>query len=227
MSLKAQENASPWTYGAPLFAKSPAKKVVMFAVAILLLFTFSYFAVDGWRRLQVNNFLEKARDSYTEGKLTEAKRVYQRVLVLNPASADANFGLGLIEGTKNPGRAIKFYKKAAALNPSQADYFAFTAYTYHNGFKDYGQAISWIKKAIKIDPKSSSYHATLGLFLLHSKRDDDAIKEYKKAVQLAPDNVVAHKKLAQIYKSNGLDALAANHKSLIKSINKVEEERIF
>lgn len=227
MSLKAQESVSPWSYGTPVFAKSPVKKMLMFVVAILLILTFLYFAVDGWRQLQANNYLEEARHLYTDGKIPEAKRAYQQVLTFRPADADANFGLGLIEVTKNPDRAIKFYKKAIALDASQADYFAFAAYAYHNQLKRNDQAIVWMKKAIKINPNKASYHATLGVFLLHSERVDEAIEEYQKASKLAPDYVIPHKKLAEIYRSQGLNKLAEKHEGLIKSIKKVEEEIVF
>jgi tetratricopeptide (TPR) repeat protein len=57
--------------------------------------------------------------------------------------------------------------------------------------------------AVSIDPKLAIGHSVLGSVYLDAGRRDDAVREFQKALDLAPDNPDASRKLADIYDETG------------------------
>ncbi|GAC1365586.1 MAG: hypothetical protein NVSMB47_16890 [Polyangiales bacterium] len=63
-------------------------------------------------------------------------------------------------------------------------------------------AIAILEELIKADPKSArAYYTRLAQYALQLYKDDDAIRYAAAAVELAPDDADAHKKLGEMYRS--------------------------
>lgn len=71
---------------------------------------------------RVKGLLRQAMQSYSQGKTTEAERLYQQVLGIDFRNVDANYNLGAIAETKNDLAAAKRYYSAALKgNPGDPD----------------------------------------------------------------------------------------------------------
>ena len=66
--------------------------------------------------------------------------------------------------------------------------------------KSYPKALDYLSKAIKYKPDNSQFHLWRGQTLQNMNKKDDAIKEYKKALELDPGNKEAKKGLEVLQK---------------------------
>ncbi|MGG6262899.1 protein kinase domain-containing protein [Leptolyngbya sp. AN10] len=76
---------------------------------------------------------------------------------------------------------------------------------------DYATAQQMFRNALKYEPQNSSIHASLALSCAVQKDKDCAIREFKQAITLSPDNVIAHYNLANVYEQSEQYSLAEVH----------------
>jgi tetratricopeptide (TPR) repeat protein len=95
--------------------------------------------------------------------------------------------------------SIAEYKKALTISPSLLPIQLNLGFAYLND-KDYDKAIEIFKKIAKEFPdyQPSLVHSGLGLVYQNKSRIDDAIKEYKIALRLDPNNARAKQMLEAI-----------------------------
>lgn len=92
----------------------------------------------------------------------------------------------------------KYAQLAIESNPSSASAMASFA-LFYNHQENYMNALSWANKAIAAVPKYARGYNVLGI-INYSKGDDaEAIKNFRKAMQLDPKNVDAYYNLATMY----------------------------
>ena len=128
----------------------------------------------------------------------------QKALAIDDSSPTAHSRLGLFCSLKGEHeRAITEGERGVALNPSGA-----SAIGYYGVSLLYGgrpeEAVPVFQKAIRLNPLGESY----GFFYLgHAYRVlgrfEEAVSEYKKALQRAPDNLFTHLGLAATYSMMG------------------------
>ncbi len=91
----------------------------------------------------------------------------------------------------NPGNALAFY------------YYALSSWKGTGGgsqeIVDLAEVEALLRKSISLDPRFADAHLQLGVLLQDLHRDQEAIPEFKAAVQSKPDNPDAHYRLAQAY----------------------------
>lgn len=203
MTEYTEAKKSIWTPGAPVFADTPIKKYLLVAAILVLTGLLVLLAAGGRRRLAENRYYSQAVDLQESNQVSAAKKAYKKVLSLNPEHAEANIGLGMLEVGKEPLRAVARYKKAIAIDPGQADYYAWLAYAYFNELGKPAKAIESMKKAIEIDPRNYQYHLAVGIFLSKSGRVEEAIAELEEVIRLEPTVAAAHQKLSRLYAERG------------------------
>ena len=123
-----------------------------------------------------------------QGRFDEAIKQFQRVLRIDPKSAEAynNIGAALLKKaalTKaTPDKAIAAYRRAIEVDPSYSlSYNNLGLVLYQQG--DTPGAIAQYYKAIQIYPKYLYAHWNLAYALQHDVKLDDALAEYRAAIE--------------------------------------------
>jgi adenylate cyclase len=132
--------------------------------------------------------------------LEEAVRLFQKVIAMYPSAADTRGLLGLAYTMmRQHEKGIAELEKAIALNPNVADNHAWFGFVLHLNGKN-KEALVEIKKAIRLNPfPRSFYFMYLGNAYMYEEMYDESIEAYKKALQLQPNNLFAHLRLAAVY----------------------------
>ena len=141
-----------------------------------------------------------------------AKELALRALALDDKLAEAHAGLSetMTHYYFDWVKAESELKKAVELNPnySQAHAWLGSCLLAARGRLDEGLVEN--RKAEDLDPRSALIASEVGRVLYFSRRFDDAIEQYGKALKLDPNFVLAHKGLADAYSQKSLfpEALA-------------------
>jgi tetratricopeptide (TPR) repeat protein len=136
---------------------------------------------------------------------------------LDPNNALYNLALGDIYRQKeNYAEAVNAYKKAAQQDPANPDVHYFIAFCYaslNNPVEQGLAALEAIKKNTKYQAESHFYVADA---LGRTKKFDEAIEYYDKAIELNPKIYGAYGALADIYRSRNRfeDAIEVTNKGL-------------
>jgi Tfp pilus assembly protein PilF len=134
-----------------------------------------------------------------KGQLEEAVRLYKESIELYP-TAEAHTFLGWMYSFMGRlDEAIEECHRAIAVDPDFGNpYNDIGAYLMQQG--RYDEAIPWLQKAMTA-PRyfDSGYpHMNLGRVWEHKGRVFDAMREYKKALQLAPNYKEAYRALKRL-----------------------------
>jgi len=103
---------------------------------------------------------------------------------------------------KNYTRAISEFKRAAALDPSNAQAYNYMANAYQ-ALKKPDDAIKAYKDSLAVDPTQDSVHVSLANVYLGQKKYAQAETEYKTAIKLNPSSTLAPYTLGQMYQQQG------------------------
>ncbi len=101
---------------------------------------------------------------------------------------------------KYPEQAIKLFSGEIAVAPSMPDAYAYRAQAYGK-LSRHAEALADYDKALEIDPahangRSRKMRGTMNMYL---GRTDDAIDDFTKAIDLAPDNSFIYLERAKAY----------------------------
>ena len=132
--------------------------------------------------------------------LSEAGRLLQKVIAIDPSAADARGLLGMVYTMmRQHEKGIAELEKAIALNPNVADNHAWFGFVLHlNG--RHKEALVEIKKAIRLNPfPPNIYFLYLGNAYMYERMYDESISAYKKALRIQPNNLFPHLRLAAVY----------------------------
>jgi TolB-like protein len=155
-----------------------------------------------------------ALDDYYEAPwetMPKAEQAAQKAVDLNPRFAEAHISLGAVRFLYDWdwAGAEKEMTRAIELNPSSAE-----AHMWYAEFlAQMGQApkaITEIKQAEALDPLSLGVHIQAGWVFYLAHKDEEAVAEWGKALDLDPDFTVLHSSLWAAYfqKSEFRDVLA-------------------
>jgi TolB-like protein/DNA-binding winged helix-turn-helix (wHTH) protein/Tfp pilus assembly protein PilF len=137
--------------------------------------------------------------------LTKAKAAAIKALEIDDDLPEAHSSLGWIRWTYDldAAGAESEYDQALRLNPNSAD----AHYRLARLLADTGrfeQAQVHVLKAIELDPLSVQYRKGTPYILYLSRRYDEAIAEYRKLIDLAPDFFQSQRELGLAYEQKGL-----------------------
>jgi tetratricopeptide (TPR) repeat protein len=136
-------------------------------------------------------------------RLSEAERLYRRVLARQPNHADALHLLGVLGAQiRRFGDAVELIGRAIALNPRVPEYYA----NFANALMESGQldrAISAYGSAIRLKPGFAEAHKNLGIALKDKGMLDEAIKSHRRAIAIDPAYALAHGDLGYALAAKG------------------------
>jgi len=158
--------------------------------------------------------LQKALSLHQNGHLSEARAIYEEILSIQPANADALHYLGVIAyQSHNHQLAVDLIDQAIAINPDNAACYSNRGLALWK-LKHFDAASASYEKAIAIKPDYAEALYNLGEMLQEIMQYDSAIACYDKAVAIRPD-------LAQAWSNRGNALkLLRRHEAAIASYEK-------
>jgi tetratricopeptide (TPR) repeat protein len=130
--------------------------------------------------------LQQAFALLRQGRLSEAKAIYESILKQKPNHFDALHLLGLIASrTENLHQAEKLIGKAIKVNPNDSDAY-FNRGNVLMDLRRLDEALADYDKAIALKPVYAEAYNNRGNVLKNLKRLDEALANYDKALSLKP-----------------------------------------
>jgi adenylate cyclase len=152
--------------------------------------------------------------------IEKAIELARKAIALDDAYASPHGLLSFLYSIKREyEKALAEGERAVALDPNGADVYAWyaTSLTFAKRPED---AIPLFQKAIRLNPFGPAwYFFNLGNALTNTRRFEEAVSEYKKALQRSPDNLLAHVLLATTYSRMGREKEARAEAAEVLRIN--------
>jgi adenylate cyclase len=179
-------------------------------------FASAYYALASTHMMDVWLGLSKS----PKESLDKAVELTQKAISLDPKDPHFYAFIGYLYTMKRDyDKAIAEGEKAVALDPSGADAYAWLGMSlnYADRPKD---AIPVFEKAIRLNPFGpTSYFLNFGTSYRMMGQYQEAITQYKKALRIAPNNIIAHIALAATYSLSGQDKEARAEAEEVLKIN--------
>lgn len=149
-----------------------------------------------------DNLLQRALDHHRAGRLAEANKLYQEILLGRPNHVDVLYLRGVIaHQSGQPAQAIELMRRALAIKPDQARCYNILGLNLV-ALELRDEAEANFQRAIALED-SSDYYNNLGVLMKEQDRLDDAIAAYEQAVARAPRFAAAHYNLGNAYRAKG------------------------
>ena len=138
------------------------------------------------RREKTEYILQKASQAHREGRLAEAEKGYSKILKRKPGWVEVLNALATVYlDQSQPEQAMRFFRKAAALNPS------FLPAVYNLAWlkqreNDHKGAISIYRSMLEKHPDNGLVWNNLGVAYRETGTPDEALNCFEKAVKFAP-----------------------------------------
>ena len=161
--------------------------------------------------LDVDAVCAKAKACVREGKLDQAISLFQQVLEVQEAHAEAREGIAAAYfHAGNDSEALEHFKRLADLNPLEARPLINLGAVY-NRLKDFERAVDVLRKAVQKDSRSSEAFYNLGLSYRNLDQLGMATTAYGEALRLNPDMPEAHVNLGNVCVAMGNFRKAIDH----------------
>lgn len=206
---------------------------LLLALAHSCLFSSQYPCVlDAYHRIIALNAESAEADMLVGEALDEMKdhlgaiREFRAAAAANPKEPNVHFGLGYLLWTRAEyPEAAKEFQTELDNDPhhQQAMLYLADANIQMNKVADAGPLLEAV---IQANAKVSMAHRDLGIAYAEQGRKEDALREFKTAIQLAPDDVNVHWRLARLYRSMGQAALAKAEFDKAGSLNKAADDKL-
>ena len=162
------------------------------------------------------NAFDAALKLHQAGRLSEAARIYRRILDAQPRSAEALHHLGVIEA--QAGRhesAVHLIRQAISLKPDYAEAHNNLGHVLINGPHP-EQAIGPYRQAVALRPDYFEAYNGLANALRKLGRPNEAIAAYRQAIALRPNSAEAHDNLGTALREiRQFDAAVAAYRQAI------------
>ncbi|MGB7296375.1 MAG: tetratricopeptide repeat protein [Candidatus Aminicenantales bacterium] len=140
-----------------------------------------------------------------KGNFAEAERFLLKCLEISPGFVEARNNLGVVYQEMGfPDRAEAEFKKVIAdpaYPTKESPYFNLAR--LYSIRQDWDNALFYADKAIQANPRYHMGYALRGLIMERQEKFNEAVKSYKEALKLVPDDVSFNFSLAAAYFKNG------------------------
>jgi predicted O-linked N-acetylglucosamine transferase (SPINDLY family) len=142
--------------------------------------------------VQIEKLVAQGLALHQQGKLPEAKAIYDQVLKKQPQNFMALQLMGAFYlQTKNNLQAIEFLSQAIAINPQFAPCYNNIGLAFKE-IKRLDEALASYDHAVRIKPDYAEAYSNRGVVLQELKRLDEALASYDHAVRIKPDYAMAY-----------------------------------
>ncbi len=160
--------------------------------------------------------LQRAIEEFQGGRVDQALRVCQEILIAEPGHVDAlNLAATITYQMGDSERTISLLKAVAAVQPNNAE-----AHTSLGDVLRWMQrseeAVAAYRRALEIAPGLAETHHSLGLAEERLGRFDEAGAAYRRTLEIRPDHAEAHNNYGAILQADGKpdEAAAAYRRAL-------------
>lgn len=149
---------------------------------------------------QIYEYLQEGSDLLKKGNFPQAKVSFEKALKINGRCFEAHNNIGLVYYRSGDlTQAANAYEKAIDINPTFLPSLCNLAVVRYK-LKQYTEAESLYKMALRLTKgKDAKLHYSLGNVLRDQKRYDEALEQFKKAVDADPNFAFAHNGLSSTY----------------------------
>jgi tetratricopeptide (TPR) repeat protein len=156
-----------------------------------------------------------------------ARKALETLLTKNPRNAMLLAKLGASYRTETPARSLDFYRRAAEIEPKNADYATGYAAALVQA-RQFAEAALILRRVISAAPENYVAHANLATALYELKQFVAALPEYEWMLKSKPDLVIAHFFIATAHDKLGEypEALSAYETFLARADAKSNELEI-
>jgi len=153
--------------------------------------------------------------------LPKAKEAALKALELDPSLAEAHTSLAFVKFSNDWdwAGAEREFREAIALNPNYA--------TAHHWYSHYlvamgrlDEAVSELERARDLDPYSVPINSFLGQALYYARRYDEALRQYRRGLEMHPDRVEFYEGTADVYEQKKMFAESVALRLQALSLNK-------
>ena len=153
--------------------------------------------------IDIQDILERARNSVRGGDLEEAERLLINYLAKMPDSREARILLGTTFAREGKlSEAAGEFINLLAMDPQDLEALNNAAVISRRQGK-LQEALDYLKEAITIDPAKADFHYNIGNIHKQLGNLSAASTAYNKVIQLKPDYVSAYNNLGTIYEQLG------------------------
>jgi len=151
---------------------------------------------------------------------------FRAAVKADPAEPDVHFGLGYLLWTqKQYPEAAREFQAELANNPDHAQALAYLGDTdMQLNHPELSSPL--LEKALGLNSELELAHLDLGILLADAGKNDEALRELKKAAQLVPGDVNVHWRLGHLYKAMGNADEAKTELQKASSLHKAEEDAL-
>jgi protein O-GlcNAc transferase len=136
--------------------------------------------------------LQAALSHHRAGRLSEALRIYKRILKKSPDNVSCVYSLGMLYAQQsNYTAAADMFRRAARMQPDFVDaHYNLAVALSMSG--SYGDAALSYEKVLKLDPRHANARNNYATALLHAGRPTDALRQYDELIAQAPASADAY-----------------------------------
>jgi Flp pilus assembly protein TadD len=192
-------------------SKTRAAGVLIFLLGLLTgvlltsLFTRSGGSV-GARKIDprpVNQILGEAATAFLAKDYLKAKDLYEAVLAKDPVNYDANKFLATVVGSSidppDYAKAVDLARTALKVKKEHQELAYYGRMLWLN--KQYAESESVLRECLKMEPKDPYVTEQLGYVLQMQGKKTEALKTYRKALQLKPNSASVMAAIAALEKT--------------------------
>lgn len=154
-------------------------------------------------------------------------KMFRAAVKANPKEPNVHFGLGYLLWTqKQYPEAITEFQAELENDPNHAQSLVYLGDSYVQLNKP-ADARAPLEKAIALDPSLWLGDLDLGILDSDAGKNEDALRELRKAVKLKPDEVNIHWRLARLLRTMGKTEEAKAEFEAAKKLNKAADEDLY
>lgn len=189
--------------------------------------------LDVYHQILVLN-AESAEADMLAGEALDAMRdhvgaikQFRAAVKADPKQPNVHFGLGYLLWTQNQ------YQEAARQFQLEVDNFSndaqALAYLADSNVRlnRFDAARPALEKAMRLNPRLELPYLDLGILDAAAGRKENALRDFKAALRLNPDDVQIHWRMARLYQSMGRREEAKAEFAKTKSLNKAADQSVF
>ncbi len=161
--------------------------------------------------------LALALSYHQAGNLSQAKLLYQQILRVNPAHADALHLLGAALSSEGQhDLAIAYIQQALTVKPRTAVFHNNLGFAYQ-ALGRLDEAAFHYQQAVALQPGYAEAHNNLGNVLRAQGKQTEAVESYRQALRLQPTHALAHNNLGVALQELGrLDEAVVCHREALR-----------
>ncbi|MCF8067751.1 MAG: tetratricopeptide repeat protein [Desulfobacterales bacterium] len=139
---------------------------------------------------------------FEKGDLTDAKKIFRKILKKQPSHIESLNYMGLIYKTEsNLDESINCFNQIITLDPKYANAY-FNIGGIYIDQAQYNEALDMFKKVTALVPDYTNAWFNLGLISTALNKNEDALSYYKKTIELDPSYSHAYQNIASIYQND-------------------------